>query len=121
MTNDANLIPFNKRTEDEQRELARKGGIASGEARRRKKAIAELVQAVLDAKVTSADNLKLGVVPLVDNSVAAAIFSVHANKAINGDVASARFILDTATKDDSAQPGDGAGIQFVVEAGDDMI
>lgn len=32
-----NLIPFNERTEEEQRELARMGGIASGEARRRKR------------------------------------------------------------------------------------
>ena len=31
-----NLIPFNERTEEEQREIARQGGIASGKARREK-------------------------------------------------------------------------------------
>lgn len=36
MANNENLIPFNERTESEQREIARKGGKASGEARRRK-------------------------------------------------------------------------------------
>jgi hypothetical protein len=35
--NEENLIPFNERSEKEVRELARKGGIKSGETRRRKK------------------------------------------------------------------------------------
>lgn len=36
-----NLKPFNELTEDEQRELSRKGGIASGEARRKRKTLKE--------------------------------------------------------------------------------
>ena len=36
-----NLIPQSKRTKSEQREIATKGGIASGEARREKKIIKE--------------------------------------------------------------------------------
>ena len=35
--NDENLKPQNKRTKSEQREIARKGGIASGKSRRLKK------------------------------------------------------------------------------------
>lgn len=35
--NEKNLIPFNERSEKEVRELAKKGGIKSGETRRRKK------------------------------------------------------------------------------------
>lgn len=34
LANEENLIPFNERTESEQREIARKGGIASGASRR---------------------------------------------------------------------------------------
>ena len=34
MANAENLIPFDERTESEQREIARKGGIASGASRR---------------------------------------------------------------------------------------
>ena len=34
-----NLKPFDQRTEDEQREIRKKGGIKSGESRRRKKAL----------------------------------------------------------------------------------
>lgn len=36
MANKENLIPFNERTESEQREIAKQGGIASGRARRRR-------------------------------------------------------------------------------------
>lgn len=50
--NDKNLKPQNKRTKSEQREIARKGGIASGEARRQKKAIAEMLRAVLDERAS---------------------------------------------------------------------
>lgn len=39
MSNEKNLIPFNERTESEQREIAQKGGIASGAARRRKRSM----------------------------------------------------------------------------------
>lgn len=39
MANEKNLIPFDERTESEQREIARQGGIASGAARRRKRSM----------------------------------------------------------------------------------
>ena len=41
MSNEKNLIPFNERTESEQREIAQKGGIAAGAARRRKRSMRE--------------------------------------------------------------------------------
>lgn len=41
VSNEKNLIPFNKRTESEQREIAQQGGIASGKARRRKRSMRE--------------------------------------------------------------------------------
>ena len=50
MSNPENLIPFDKRTESEQREIRRKGGIASGKARLKKKAGKELVRAILAMK-----------------------------------------------------------------------
>lgn len=46
-----NLIPQNLRTKEEQREIARKGGIASGEARRAKKTLADAIRAVLDEEL----------------------------------------------------------------------
>ena len=42
-----NLIPQSERTKEEQREIARKGDIASGKARRRKKLIKEQLELLL--------------------------------------------------------------------------
>lgn len=47
--NDNNLIPFNERTASEQREISRKGGKASGEARRERKLIREALEERFDA------------------------------------------------------------------------
>lgn len=49
--NDQNLIPTTELTENERRELARKGGIASGEARRRRKQLREDLLVMLDEEV----------------------------------------------------------------------
>lgn len=50
MANEQNLIPFSERTENEQREIRRKGGKASGKARLRKKHGKELVRSLLEMK-----------------------------------------------------------------------
>lgn len=47
MANEQNLIPFNKRTESEQRENAKKGGKRSGEVRRQRKAMREQMELLL--------------------------------------------------------------------------
>lgn len=44
------LIPQNRRTKEEQKEIARKGGIASGKARLKNKHGKELVRAILAMK-----------------------------------------------------------------------
>ena len=49
--NEDNLKPFNERTEEEQREIARLGGIASGEARRRKKTMKQQFDLLLSLPV----------------------------------------------------------------------
>lgn len=52
MANEKNLIPFTERTEKERREIATQGGIASGEARRKKKLFTELAQRALEMRPT---------------------------------------------------------------------
>ncbi len=47
MANDKNLIPTTKRTKREVRENSRKGGIKSGEVRRRKKTMKEVAEVIL--------------------------------------------------------------------------
>jgi len=46
--NEDNLIPFTERTENEQREIARQGGIASGKARREKATMLSTLESLLD-------------------------------------------------------------------------
>lgn len=59
MANEKNLIPFNKRTESEKREITKKGGIESGKSRRRKRDTAELVNVLLNSKLKGKDIDKL--------------------------------------------------------------
>lgn len=49
MANEKNLIPI--RTESEAREKGHNGGIASGHARREKKAIREILSEILDSEI----------------------------------------------------------------------
>ena len=46
-----NLIPQSERTKDEQREIARMGGIESGKARREKKTIQKILADLLDSEI----------------------------------------------------------------------
>lgn len=43
-----NLIPFNERTEEEQREIARQGGIASGKVRQEKATMKKTLEMLLE-------------------------------------------------------------------------
>lgn len=47
MANEQNLKPLNKRTKSEQREIAKKAGLASGKARKRKKYIKENLEELM--------------------------------------------------------------------------
>lgn len=48
MTGEENLIPFDELTEDKQREIARKGGKASGKARREKAKLKKAINILLE-------------------------------------------------------------------------
>lgn len=48
--NEQNLIPFTERTKEEQREIARQGGIASGQARREKATMLSTLEMLLNEK-----------------------------------------------------------------------
>lgn len=47
-TGQENLIPFNERTEEEQRKIARQGGIASGKARQEKATMKKTLEMLLN-------------------------------------------------------------------------
>lgn len=52
MANEKNLIPLDKRTKSEQREIQSSGGIASGASRRRKRSLKEAADLYLSLPVT---------------------------------------------------------------------
>ena len=56
--NDENLIPFDKQTESEQRAIAKKGGIASGKARRQKADLRRAMQEALNSTFTDSKGKK---------------------------------------------------------------
>ena len=94
--NEKNLIPFNKRTESEQREIAQKGGIASGAARRRKRSMREAADYYLSLPETDRRRvnamLRDSVAPEdIDNQMAVVMGITEAAK--RGDARAANVLL----------------------------
>lgn len=52
MANEKNLIPVTKRTKSEAREISKKGGLKSGEARRKKKSMKQAMNLLLSLPVS---------------------------------------------------------------------
>lgn len=82
------LIPFSERTEDEQKKIARKGGIASGAARRQKKALSDLARMIAEAPASAKDTKALARIGIDEESatnnarVVAAVFE----EAVGGNI-----------------------------------
>lgn len=92
-----NLIPANKRTKDEARENARKGGIKSGEARRRKRDMRQCFESMF--KTAAPDKIKKGIekqgldIPDDLNLYEALTYSMYM-KAMSGDSRMVSLIMD---------------------------
>ena len=96
MANEKNLIPFtSEQSREEAKKNGQKGGIASGQARRRKKTMRELIEQVMpmavDDKRLHAKLEKMG----LDPSHEIAIIVAAIKRAECGDIEAARFIRDT--------------------------
>lgn len=88
MANEENLKPFNNRTESEQREIAQKGGIASGQSRRQKKTLSELAKIIAENPAPTAAKKKLTKMGISDddaNNNACIVAAVY-DKAIKGNM-----------------------------------
>lgn len=64
--NEENLVSLADRTTEEQREIARKGGIASGKARRERKTLKEALLIALDIKKGDKTIQEIGVEALLE-------------------------------------------------------
>ena len=97
-----NLIPQSERTKAEQREIAKKGGIASGKARREKKAMKDTLTALLSmplksGKAADVESIKnLAALKGKNITVQEAIMLAQIQKALKGDTKAAEYIRDTS-------------------------
>lgn len=94
----SNLVPISTRSTEEVREMAARGGIKSGETRRRKKTMRQAMELMLSAKLPEK------VVPKAmkelgfedeDMNMQLAITYAQVAKALKGDTRSAEFCRDT--------------------------
>lgn len=83
--NDENLIPLNKLTKSEQREICSKGGKVSAQKRKEKKLLRETIEEFLQA--VNPDSGNVFQVDLVNSML---------QKALEGDVSAFNTIRDTA-------------------------
>lgn len=122
MANEQNLLRPEDRTPEQRRESARIAGIASGEARRRQKTIREMAQAILNMEIRPQQaGMKLGALSAEQiNNIGMAILAVHATKAMEGDVASARLLMEAAEKGKENNTAV-AGVQIIMAEGDEKL
>ena len=107
--NENNLIPFNKRTESEQREIAAEGGKKSGEARRKKRDMKKTMEMLLelspgtqeDYDNLSAAGVDLDAVPDDGLNNMLVVNAALLNKAKSGDVNAIKELRSIIHDDDN--------------------
>lgn len=97
MANEENLIPNEERTPSERRENARKAGIASGKARRRKRSMKEAADLFLSLPVSDKRKFNKAVrryvdVEDIDNQMLMIMGLIDA--ATDGDAGAAKVVID---------------------------
>jgi hypothetical protein len=110
VANEENLIPISERTKSEQREIQKKGGIASGKARRRKRNMKEAADLFLSLPVSDKRKFNKAARRYVDaedidNQMLMIIGLVDA--ATDGDARAAKVVIDligeSTPKEDAEQ------------------
>lgn len=124
MPNEKNLIPFDQRTESEQREIRSKGGTASGVSRRRKRSLKDAADLFLSMPVSDRRRwnklARAGLDPEdIDNQMAI-IVGLSLNAA-NGDAKAAKLLFDLLCED-SRNGVDGTNLlQAISEASSEGV
>lgn len=97
MANDQNLVPIAERSSNEAREMGRKGGKASGAARRRKRSLKEAADLFLSMPVTDTKTfnkmVKAGV-EAEDIDYQMAVVIGITTKAMKGDAKAAKVLME---------------------------
>lgn len=114
---------FSNMTPEERRENGRKGGIASGEAKRRKKAMRERLEVLLElplkeGRSADLDSIKnFAALKGKNITVQDALMLAQIQKALKGDTTAATFVRDTV----GDKPGDKTIISGSVDTGADKL
>lgn len=103
MANEQNLKPFSELTESEQREIRRKGGQASGEARRKKRSMEETMRILLSMSIKEGDVPDIEEIQSIAKlnglnvDMETALLMGQLNKAVKKqDTRAAEFVRDTS-------------------------
>ena len=106
MANEKNLIPLDKRTKSEQREIQSSGGIASGASRRRKRSLKEAADLYLSMPVSDnrvKNKIARAGIPADDIDYQMAMISGLAGRAAKGDAKAAKVLIDLLRETDSGE------------------
>lgn len=124
MSKENNLIPLNERTKEEQREIAKKGGIASGKARRKKKLLRQILDEIGESRLNTdeaKDIAKALSINKRDVTYDVAIMFKAVNEAMNGNIKAMEFIRDTRGQNNKNDNGVNIDITIPVFKGEDDL
>ena len=119
-----NLIPTNRRSKEEVRANARKGGIKSGIVRREKKTMVETLELFLSMPLKDGDLADVGKLKSLAGargenlSVQEGIILAQTLKALKGDARSAAFVMEILAKQEEKQ-NDVGGVTIIDDFTDD--
>lgn len=104
MLNEKNLVPNTERSPSEARENGRKGGIKSGETRRRKKALKSLMNDLLSSDIVNDDIYNSAIDMGCDNpTYGAAVVAAMVRQAALGDTKAFNAIVDLIGEGNSGE------------------
>lgn len=124
MSKENNLIPLNERTKEEQREIARKGGIASGKARRKKKLLRQILDEIGESRLNTneaKDIAKALSINKRDVTYDVAIMFKAVSEALDGNIKAMEFIRDTRGQNNKNDNGVNIDITIPVFKGEDDL
>ena len=96
MANNENLIPFSKRSVSEAREMGRKGGKASGEARRRKADFRKTLNLLLTAEIDNEEYKPVLEALGLECTLESALLMAQIKEAMKGNTKAAYFVAQYA-------------------------
>lgn len=103
MANNENLVPFDKRSESEVREYARKGGQASGRTRRRKAEFRKTLNALLTAEIDNPEWKPFLESIGLDCTLESAMLAAQIREAMQGNTKAACFVAQYAGQNGAAE------------------